>query len=166
MATLLALPILGLLLMLQTAVLSDFMLLHGTVDLILVAVSAWALQKRVDSAWQWGIIAGLLITIASGLPLGVALISYPLVVGIAMVLRQRVWQIPVLAMFVSTILSTIVIQLISLVALRLIGTPIPVIESLELITLPSILLNLLAAIPVFVILSDLAEWLYPEAIEV
>jgi len=166
MPTLLAVPILGILLMLQTAVLSDIMLLHGTTDLVLVAVIAWALNKRVESAWQWGIIGGLLVTIVSGLPLGVGLIGYPLAVGIAILLRQRVWQIPVLAMFVSTILGTLVLHILTLIALRVTGTPLPMIESLELVTLPSILLNLLAAIPLFAIFSDLADWLYPEEIEV
>lgn len=166
MPTLLAVPILGILLMLQTAVLSDIILLHGTTDLVLVAVIAWALHKRVDSAWQWGIIGGLLVTIVSGLPLGVDLIGYPLAVGISILLRQRVWQIPVLAMFVSTILGTLVLHILTLVALRVTGTPLPMIESLELVTLPSILLNLLTAIPLFAIFSDLADWLYPEAIEV
>ena len=166
MPTLLALPILGLLLMLQTAVLSDLRLLHGTVDLIMIAIIAWALQKRVEAAWQWGIIGGLLVTITSALPLGIALVAYPLVVGIAILLRQRVWQVPVLSMFISTILGTILIHGISLIALRLSGSTIPMIESLEMITLPSILLNLLVSIPAFVIFSDLAEWLYPEEIEV
>ena len=166
MRTLLALPILGVLLMLQTAVLSEMMLLHGTTDLVMVAVIAWALNKRVDTAWYWGIIAGLLVTMVSGMPPGVELIVYPLAVGIAILFRQRVWQVPVLAMFVSTILGTIVIQGLSLIALRLTGTSLPVIESLELVTLPSILLNLLVAIPMFAIFSDLAEWLYPEEIEV
>lgn len=166
MRTLLAVPVLGIALMLQTAILSDMRLLHGTADLVLVAVIAWALHKRVDSAWQWGIIAGLLVTIVSGLPLGVDLIAYPLAVGIAILLRQRVWQIPVLAMFVSTIIGTIVVHGLSLIALRLTGTSLPMIESLELVTLPSILLNLLVAIPLFAVFSDFAEWLYPEEIEV
>jgi rod shape-determining protein MreD len=166
MPTLLALPILGVLLMLQMAIFSDLRLLQGAVDLVLVAVIAWALQKRVESAWRWGIIGGLLVTIASALPLGVALLGYTLAVGIAILLRQRVWQIPILAMFVSTILGTLVIQVISMIALRLAGSPLPMIKSLELITLPSILLNLLVAIPIFAIFGDLANWLYPEEIEV
>lgn len=166
MPTLLALPILGLLLVLQMAIFSDLRLLQGTVDLVMIAVIAWALQKRVDSAWRWGIIAGLLVTIASALPLGVAFIGYTSVVGIAVLFRQRVWQVPILAMFVSTILGTIVIHITSIIALRLAGSPLPMIESLELVTLPSILLNLLVAIPAFAIFSDLANWLYPEEIEV
>jgi hypothetical protein len=34
-------------------------LLHGSADLILLALVAWALQKRVNTAWQWALIGGL-----------------------------------------------------------------------------------------------------------
>ena len=45
--------------------------------------------------------------------------------------------------------------------LRLTGTPLTILDSLGLFTLPSILLNLLLAIPVFAMMRDLARWVYP-----
>jgi rod shape-determining protein MreD len=166
MATFIALPILGILLILQSAIVSRIPLLHGTADLVLLAIIAWALQKRVATAWQWSIIGGLLVTIVSALPLGAALIGYPLAVTFALILRQRVWQVPILAMFISTFVGTLVMHIISLVALRLVGTTLPLREALNLITLPSVLLNLLLAIPVYALIGDLANWLYPEELEV
>lgn len=152
--------------MLQTGIVSQFPLLRGTADLILLAVIAWALQKRVQSAWQWSIIAGLLVTIVSALPAGVPIIMYPLAVGMALILRQRVWQVPILAMFIATFFGTLLTQAVAYLSLRLVGHPIPWLEAMNLITLPSVILNLLLAIPIYAILSDLANWLYPEEIEV
>ncbi len=166
MATFIALPILGILLILQSAVVSRIPLLHGTADLLLLAIIAWSLQKRVETAWQWSIIGGLLVTIVSALPLGVALVGYPLAATFALILRQRVWQVPILAMFISTFVGTLLMHTITLVALRLTGTPLPLREALNLITLPSVLLNLLLAIPVYALIGDLANWLYPEELEV
>jgi rod shape-determining protein MreD len=166
MATFIALPILGILLIFQSAVVSQIPLLHGTADLILLAIIAWTLQKRVTTAWQWSIIGGLLVTIVSALPMGVALIGYPLVATFALILRQRVWQVPILAMFISTFVGTLLMHIITLVALRMVGTTLPLREALNLITLPSVLLNLLLAIPVYALIGDLANWLYPEELEV
>ena len=166
MSTLLAIPVLSLLLILQSAIFSRITLLHGSADLLLLAVLAWALQERVDTAWRWGIIAGLLVSMASALPFGAALSGYLLATGMALLLRQRVWQRPVLAMFVATFFATLLTHAIDLAALRLAGSPISLSESLNLITLPSILLNLLLAIPIFALLSDLGDWLYPEELEV
>jgi rod shape-determining protein MreD len=165
-AILLAIPILAGAVVLQSAILSRVTLLHGSADLVLLIVVAWALHKRVETAWHWGFLAGLLVTVISALPLGGALLSYLLATLIALLLRQRIWQAPILAMFLATFLSTLASHSISLTALRVSGSLLPWVEVLNLITLPSILLNLVLAIPVFALVSDLANELYPEPIEV
>jgi rod shape-determining protein MreD len=166
LAVLISLPILASLLVAQSAVISRIPLLHGTADLLLLAVIAWALQKRVQSAWHWGIIAGLMVSIVSALPLGVPLLTYPSAVGLALVLRKRVWQVPILAMFVTTFFSTLLTHALAMIVLRLFGNPLPWIEAFNLITLPSIILNLLFAIPAYALLGDLANFLYPEELAV
>jgi rod shape-determining protein MreD len=165
-ATLLAIPILGGLLILQTAVFSQLPLLRGTTDLVMVAIIAWSLQKSVKTAWQWGIIGGLLVSLFTALPFGLPLIGYLLVVGMALLLRQRVWQLPILAMFVATFLGTLITQALAILVLRFSGTPLAWLESVNMITLPSMLLNLVVAIPAFALLGDLARWLYPEELVV
>jgi rod shape-determining protein MreD len=166
MATLIAIPIFSILLILQSAVISRIALLHGTADLLLLVVIAWALQKRVETAWHWSIIAGLMFSFVSALPIGVAMLGYLLVTGMTLLLRQRVWQVPILAMLVATFLGTLVTQGLALGALRLTGDPLPILQAFNLITLPSILLNLILAIPAYALLGDLAGWLYPEELEV
>lgn len=166
MAALLSIPVLGGLLILQTTLVSRLPLLQGTADLLLLAVAAWSLHKRVNTSWEWSIVAGLLVTIASALPLGTAIFGYLAVTGLALLLRQRVWQAPVLAMFVTIFLGTLLTHAVSIVSLRLSGSPIPVLDALNLVTLPSLLLNLLLTVPVYGLIGDLANWLYPEPLEV
>ncbi len=161
MATIAAIPVLGILLMLQLAVVSRLPLIHGTADLILLALAAWSSQERVKSAWQWTVLAGVAVSVISGLPYFVPLAGYLLVTGIARLLQRRVWQTPILAMFVTTILGTILYQLLSIVALQASGTPIPFQQALTLVTLPSSLLNLILALPVYTVITDIAHWVYP-----
>ena len=59
-AILTAIPVLGLVMMLQISIASRIMLLSGNVDLLLLVVAAWGLQERVKAAWIWGLLAGLL----------------------------------------------------------------------------------------------------------
>jgi len=165
-ATLLAIPILGSLLILQTAVFSQLPLLRGTTDLVMVAIIAWSLQKSVKTAWQWGIIGGLLVSLSTALPFGLPIIGYLLVVGMALLLRQRVWQVPILAMFVATFLGTLITQALAVLVLRFTGTSLAWLESVNMITLLSMLLNLVVAIPAYALLGDLARWLYPEELVV
>ncbi|OGO38299.1 MAG: hypothetical protein A2W35_18750 [Chloroflexi bacterium RBG_16_57_11] len=165
MAALLAVPVLAVLVMIQSAVLSNIPLLHGTTDLVLVALLAWALQKRVRTAWFWAIIGGLLVGYVSALPFGAVLAGYLLAVGLAILLKQRIWQVPILAMLVATFFGTLLVNLVVITALRIVDTPLSFWEAINLVTLPSVLLNLLVAIPFYALFSDLANWLYPEPLE-
>jgi rod shape-determining protein MreD len=165
MATLMSFPVLLLALMLQTAVLSRLNLLYGSADLLLLVLAAWALQERVENAWHWAVVAGALFAFVSGLPWFVPPAGYLLVVAAGRLLQRRVWQAPLLAMFAVSFTGTLLMHLLSLFSLRLLGDPLPVGDSLSLITLPSILLNLLLAIPVYAGMRDLAAWLYPAKAE-
>ena len=69
-------------------------------------------------------------------------------------------------MITATVLATLISQIITVAVLVINGTSIPVIEAFYLITLPSVLLNLLLAVPVYALMGDLANWLYPETIEI
>lgn len=162
MRNLIALPLLGLAVIVQSAVVSHVVLLSGYGDLILVLLAAWALQHGVDSAWQWAFLASIMVGFVTRLPWAVIGLSYLMVIVLAQALRRRVWQAPLLAMFTVTFLGTIFMQIASFVALSITGSLLPAGEVLGLITLPSTLLNLLYAIPAYALMRDLSRWVYPD----
>jgi rod shape-determining protein MreD len=141
-------------------------LLNGTADLILLFIIAWALQDRVESVWQWCLIGGVFASLYSALPLGIYLVAYLICTGIARLLKRRIWKAPFLAMLTATFICTLVVQLLSLGARLIAGVSIPVLGSFNLIILPSLLLNLILAFPIFTIMRDMASWLYPEELKV
>jgi len=161
MRNLIALPVIILAVILQSSVVSRLTLLSGFGDLPLVMLAAWALQDEVDTAWHWAIATGILVGFVSGINWMVYVVGYVAVVALAKALRMRVWQAPLLAMFSVTFLGTILSNLLSLVVLRVIGVSISIPDAFGLLTLPSALLNLLLAIPVYAVMRDLAHWTYP-----
>lgn len=161
MRNLVAVPVILLAVILQSAMISRVYLLSGFADLPLVILAAWALQEDVDSAWHWAAAMGTLVGFVSGIPLYVPVIGYILVVAMAQILQRRVWQAPLLAMFSVTFLGTIVINILSYVALSIVGVPMSVEDVLGLLILPGVLLNMLLAIPVYAVMRDLARWVYP-----
>ena len=160
MKELIALPFLTIVLILQTAIASRTPLLGGYADLFLLTLAAWALQKETTTAWHWAIIAGVFVGFTSGLPWIIPVLSYLLVVVFARILVHRVWQAPLLAMFSIIFLGTLSTHLLSVLTLTLSGAPIVWSDALGLVTLPSLLLNLLLAIPAYPIMRDLARWMY------
>ncbi len=165
MVDLIAIPILVIISIFQTAVVNQLSLLHGTADLMLVTLVAWAIQERVTNAWLWAIIGGTLISFSSATPYFAPLAGYLIVTLLARLLRRRIWQTPILALLLVTFLGTFVMHGVYLGTLLMKGLSFNWRDSLDLITLPSLLLNILLAIPIYAILTNLAEWVYPVELE-
>jgi len=154
-------PLLALVVILQSAVISQITLLAGYADLALVVLAAWALHVESADAWQWALLCGAMVSFVSKLPWPVTFIGYLFVVLIAQLLRSRVWQAPLLAMFSVVFLGTSFMGLLALVVLNVLGGSYPISDTVGLIVLPSILLNLLVSIPVYTMVRDLAHWVAP-----
>ncbi len=161
MRNIIAFPLLGLAVILQSSVVSQVRLISGYADLPLLMLAAWALQDRVKSSWQWAAVACMMIGFISGMPWPVVLIGYFGVIFMAQILRRRVWQAPLLAMFSVIFIGTLFIHLLSFIVLLALGTPLPFDDVIGMITLPSLLLNLLFSIPIYALMRDLAHWVYP-----
>ncbi len=161
MRNLIAIPLLALIVILQSAIVPTFSLLSGYADLLLVLLAAWALQEGVHTAYQWALLGGLMISLVSHLPWFIYLSGYLGIVLLARILQSRVWQVPLLAMFMVTFLGTVFMHLLSFLYLRLFGNPVSISDAMGLVTLPSVLLNLLVAIPMYGMMRDLSRWINP-----
>jgi rod shape-determining protein MreD len=164
MSVFIAIPVFLILLLIQTTLASRILLLHGTVDLFLLVILAWALQKNVKTGWHWAMIGSVLFSITSALPFGTMIIGYGLSTGMAMFLKKRIWQIPLIAMLVVTFIGTLLTHGFSYIALRLVGNPLPINLAFSQIMIPSLVLNLLFAVPIYALISDLAQSIHPETI--
>jgi rod shape-determining protein MreD len=161
MRHLVAFPILALAVILQSAIVSRISLLSGYADLVLVIVIAWALQEGVTTAWHWALVAGAMTAVITGLPWFVPLAGFLIAVLFAQLLQKRIWQAPLIAMFTVTFVGSLFSHLLSFVVLNVSGASLAVGDTFSLVTLPSVLLNLLLAIPVFWLMRDLAQWVHP-----
>ena len=161
MKNLVAFPLLALVFIVQSAIASRVPLLAGTVDLPLLVLAAWALQERVKMAWSWALVAAILAGFFSAVPPAAYFIGYFAVVVFARFVQRQVWQLPILAMFTMAFIGTVFLHLTVYLVLLLYGSPISLEDVLSLITLPTLLLNFLLAIPVHAMVRDLAMWVYP-----
>ena len=166
MAFLIGIPVLVVALMLQLAIFSQLTLLSGTSDLILLILVAWSLHERSRSAWFWALIGGGLVSVISATPAGAPLIIYMVIVGAVRFFNRRILEFPVLGMLIATILGTFFQHIVEIVVLFVAGTQLPFSQSMVLVTLPSVLLNLILALPVYALVTDLARWVYPVEVQI
>ena len=150
---------------LQTTILSQARLVSGTADMILLFLAAWSLQEHVKNSWLWTVISGILISLVSAMPFFAPLIGYVGVVSISKGLQRRVWRTPLLLMLIVVLLGTFFQQSIYVLALQISGAPISWLESFDRVILPSALLNLIFALPIYAIAKDLAGRISPQEVE-
>lgn len=162
MPVILGIPILIFTVVIQTTAFSRLPLLYGTADIVMLVILAWMLNDQVKHGWAWVLMAGIMVSTVSALPFFTHLWSYCLAAGLCYWLKKRIWQTPVLAMLVSSFFGTLVVQAISMVVLLISGSEISMTEGFNLVILPSILWNLIMALPVYTLVNELAAWVYPQ----
>ena len=160
MSILLSVPILIVMLVLQTTLVSEVRLLHGSADLILVWLAVWGLTSKDRSGYLLAFFAGGLVSYISALPWYVFPIAYLLTIAIARYVSSQLWQSPLLSMFAITLVTSILLYLISMAGLTINGTFYSFQTSLYHVIIPSTFLNLLLAIPVYAIGRDFSGWVF------
>jgi cell shape-determining protein MreD len=165
MITALGIILQGLAVLIQTTIASHIKLLHGTADLALLMLVALALQERFKPIWVLAAITGLLMGLISAIPIWLMVLCYLGVTAFTQLLQLRLWQIPILALITTVIFGTILIHQVSYGYLWINGTPLNWVEGFNYITLPSILINVLLAIPVFGMIGELIKTVSPEKSE-
>lgn len=161
MKNLISIPVLAFAVMLQTALVSRITLLSGAADLVLMILITWALQEQVKSSWHWAGLAVIMSAFVSATSPIVLILSYFMAVGFSRYVLRLTWQTPILALFAVTFFSTLFLHIATYFSLYLSGVKMLFGDALALITLPSIFLNLLIALPVHSLIRDLSLWVYP-----
>ncbi|MBN2048497.1 MAG: hypothetical protein JW750_11695 [Anaerolineaceae bacterium] len=164
MSSLIGVLVLTTAMMLQTAIFSRLPLLNGTTDIVLIILAAWGLQENVklSEVIFWGAFAVIFVSFVSVVPAAFVLIAYTFLLIVVRWLQRRIWQAPVLGMFFSIILGTVFQQMLHYFGLRYFnGVPLPFDTSFLYIMLPSLVLNLLFTLPVFLLIKDITDWLHP-----
>jgi rod shape-determining protein MreD len=161
MALLVLIPVSVLLVILQTAVLPSFALVDARVDLVLLLVVAWALTGRVVQAMILSLVAGLLLDLLSGVPLGISAIALMAAANVATLAQGRLWRAHQFAALGAMLLATVTFYAILGVVILLIHPGTDPAVSLARIILPATLLNLALAIPAVQLAAGLERRLYP-----
>lgn len=146
---------------LQITLVTRITLLQGSADLVLLLMIAWMLQPGNRTDWKWGLPAGLMMGFASALPDWVLLIGYVAAAGICQLLFQRIWQVPLLTLVSAILLGTLAVHGVTLFYLWLSAHPINYVDALNLITVPSMLLNLILILPINAIMGELNKAFSP-----
>jgi len=160
MIHLLSVPILLILLSIQITISSKFLLLDGFADIILVWLIAWVIQSRVKKSWIWFSLAIVMTAFISAVPWYAILVGYSVVFLFGYFMKKRLWQSPLLSFFVVLILGSASNYLIHFFVLKVSGINISWIDAVQRIIIPSTILNLVIAFPIYLIARDFSSMIF------
>lgn len=148
---------------LQTTIITRLTFENGTANLLLIFIIIWGLHERSRGSWLLAIIAGLSLTLSSNLPVGTYILSFLLINLIVRYLNTKIWKSPLLILIVLMIIGTLIEHTITYIALVFTGQVNPIGMVFSRITIPSVILNLVWAFPVFIVLNHVLNRLFPSA---
>jgi hypothetical protein len=161
MAELLFYPVLLLLMILQSVIVRHIPLFNGTADFLLLWLAAWGLHKNGKNIWFGSLFVALLMSFISNTPWYINLLTYLFVAACSRFMSRHFWHNPLIALIIVVFFSSIVGLSLQMGILLFQGLSFDILTTIKTIVIPSIFLNLLFAIPVYIVMNDMAQWVFP-----
>ncbi len=160
----LAIPLMALLAIVQTAVLPRFAIAGVEPQLLFIVALAWGLVRGLEEGVIWAFIAGIWIDLFSVAPLGLSSLAFMAGVVAPLLLRPILPPRRLLVAVLLAVLGTLVYLTLYVVGLSAFGHGI---SSGLLLDLPPILvLHAVLIAPVYVLLDTIARTFQPRRVEI
>ena len=145
--------VLGLAAILQSTILPHFAILGVKVNLVLLLVTSWSIRRGIESGLPWALIGGVAIDVLSAGPFGSSIVTFGIAAVIAGSVGPRFRQTSILLPFTLIPLISIISTLTSAFIMQAVGHTIswPIIVAT--VILPSAVLDTLAILLVYPVVS-------------
>ena len=149
--------------MVQLGIFSNIQILAGKIDLLMLGVIAWIIQKKTEliDIIIFAIITVFFIYLISAEPIIIILGVYSLLVFVVFWSKNNIQQLPIVSMLIFSAIFTLLHLVIFGFYLQLSGVPMVAEEVFQSVILPSMIINLIAAIPMYLLVNELHRWVYP-----
>jgi rod shape-determining protein MreD len=166
MAYVIGIPLMALLAVLQSSILSYLRFLDGRPDLVMLTVVAWGLARRTRESLVWAMTGGLFLDLLSGMPLGTNALALTAVAYLVSLLEGRFWEAHLLMPSAVMLIASFLYHLANLGAYALSGSSFDVSMAFTRVILPSAFLNLLLAIPIAQLARSIVQSVYPPEVSI
>lgn len=152
--------------MVQNTIITRLNMLYGAADLMMLVLLSWVLHTTEGSHWRWGVVVGLLVGVSSAVPFWLPVIGYVVLVVVVDFVQQKIWEVPIWLLLISTFVGSFFIYGIEVVYLWISGVPLDLVEVINIVILPSLVLNMLVVLPVYGLVGEVAKSVYPREVEI
>ncbi len=149
--------------MLQLGVFSNIQILSGKVDLLMLGMIAWIVQKKTNmiDILIYAIVTIVFINLISAEALIIILILYAMIAITVYWSKNNIQQLPIVSMLIFSAIFTFVHLAMFALYLQFSGISINFQNIFQSFILPSMIFNLIASIPMYLLANELHHWVYP-----
>lgn len=158
-----AIPVMALLAIIESSVLSRFPILGITPQLMFVVALAWGLERGLEEGLIWAFIGGIVADLFSIAPLGISALGFMAGVGIPLLIRPVLPPRRLLVAMLLTALGTLIYLAVYFVGLRLYGFGIGLGGMVEL--LPLVVVHVVLIAPAYLLVQALLRAFKPRRVE-
>ena len=149
----LVVPLLAVVALLQSTLVSHFRIWGVFADLPLLVVVSWGVLRGPREGLIWGFVAGLMLDIFSGAPFGAATFGLMAVGSLSGLGKSTVFQSRIALPMLAVLLATVIYDIIFLIVVWISGYPVAWLDSLFRLVLPSAVLNTVLTPVIIVIMA-------------
>lgn len=159
----LAIPLMLLLAVIQTAVLPRFPVFGLTPNLLFLVALAWGVVRGWQEGVVWAFVAGIMADLFSLTPLGLSSLTFMIAIGAALLLIRPFPSYPLLAPMAAAAAGTLIYLLLQFLLLRVFGFSMSPSAALSLA--PTILFHALLILPIYGIMQLVLRAHRPRPVE-
>jgi rod shape-determining protein MreD len=160
----LAVPVLLLLTVVQSAILPHFPILGYVPQLLFLVALAWGALRGVNEGLVWGFVAGFCQDLFSTMPMGVTSLAFMLAISVAVMAAQVFPSNRFFLPIMQAAVATFIFLLLHLFLLRLMGYALGLGTAVAL--LPLVLLHSVLILPIYWLLHGLIRTVQPRRVQV
>ena len=162
LSNIMSFPVMLLLSVLQTVVVSRLNILSGSADIVLLSIIAWGVTEEDNNVFIWALAGGIFTSLMTAMPAIAVGLGYIVIAIITWLIHKRIWQSPIIAVLMSTIFGTLAKFLVDLIGLQFIGVGFRLFTGVREILAPSLIMNLFFLFPIYMMIGDLSKWISPK----
>ena len=124
---------------------------RGQLNLVMLLVLSWSIRSDLTGGFIWAFVGGILIDLFSIFPLGTTSAALSVIVYMVNGVTRQLYRVRIFTILAMTLMATIFFYTYTYFALLLGGHTYDIIMQVRLVLIPTILYNLVAILPVYVL---------------
>jgi len=124
---------------------------RGQFSLVMLLVLTWSIRSNLLSGFVWALVGGILLDLYSAIPIGTSSAALMIIVYAANGAAQQLYRMRIVTLLAMTLLATLFLQAYTYCVLLLLGLSYDIVMVIRLVFIPTIIYNLVGALPTYAI---------------